>query len=133
MQAALSSGLATGGAHLDASFACAHHADGRAPFNVANHPWRKPSPGMILAAGYLMNLDLAHSWIVGDRASDIATGRAARLAGGILIAPRHDDPERQRASVLAAPDFLVDLSTSLDAAVARLLAERRLGVPHGAG
>ena len=126
VQAALSSALANAGAHLDATFACAHHADGGAPFNIADHRWRKPSPGMILAAGSRMKLDLAHSWIVGDHASDIATGRAAHLAGGILISPQQDDPERQVVAALKAPGFIVELSASLGAAVSRLLAERRL-------
>ena len=43
--------LTQAGARLDAVFACAHHADGKAPFNIADHPWRKPNPGMIVAAG----------------------------------------------------------------------------------
>jgi histidinol phosphatase-like enzyme len=33
-------------------------------FDIANHPWRKQNPGMIIAAGEQMKLDLAHSWIV---------------------------------------------------------------------
>ncbi len=74
VQAVLSRALAKAGAHLDATLAWAHHAAGSAPFKIADHPWRKPSPGMILAAGSRMKLDLAHSWIVGDFAADIATG-----------------------------------------------------------
>ena len=84
VQAAIASALAQAGARLDAVFACAHHADGKAPLNVADHPWRKPNPGMIVAAAERMKLDLAHSWIAGDRASDLAAGKAAGLAGGIL-------------------------------------------------
>jgi D-glycero-D-manno-heptose 1,7-bisphosphate phosphatase len=134
VQALLSRALAKEGARLDATFACAHHAGGGAPFNVANHPWRKPSPGMILAAGSRMKLDLAHSWIVGDRASDIATGHAAHLAGGILISPDEDDPERHAVQALKAPEFIVDIAPSLEVAVSRLLAAGRLGAPaHGAG
>ena len=134
VQAALSRALAKAGAHLDATLACAHHADGSAPFNIADHPWRKPSPGMILAAGSRMKLDLAHSWIVGDRAADIATGRAAHLAGGILLSPRADDPDRQAARGLEAPDFIVEISASLEAAVSLLLAQGRLsGEARGAG
>ena len=134
VQAALSRALAKAGAHLDATLACAHHADGSAPFNIADHPWRKPSPGMILAAGSRMKLDLAHSWIVGDRAADIATGRAAHLAGGILISPQADDPDRQAARGLEAPDFIVEISASLEAAVSLLLAQGRLRAQaRGAG
>ena len=44
VQTVLSTALAQAGGHLDAVLACAHHADGRAPLNVADHPWRKPNP-----------------------------------------------------------------------------------------
>jgi D-glycero-D-manno-heptose 1,7-bisphosphate phosphatase len=132
VQGALSAALANDGAHVDAVFACAHNADGSAPFNVADHPWRKPNPGMVLAAGRRMKLDLSHSWIVGDRASDIAAGRAAHLAGGILISPRQDDPERQAVTGLKAQGFIVDISVSLEDAVSLLLSQGRLsaGTPQ---
>jgi len=38
---------------------------------------RKPKPGMLLAASADFNVDLAQSFMVGDRASDIEAGRAA--------------------------------------------------------
>ncbi len=38
---------------------------------------RKPNPGMLLDAAAAWELDLAASYMVGDRASDIACGRAA--------------------------------------------------------
>jgi D-glycero-D-manno-heptose 1,7-bisphosphate phosphatase len=38
---------------------------------------RKPRPGMLLDAAADMNLDLAASYMVGDRWSDVAAGRAA--------------------------------------------------------
>jgi D-glycero-D-manno-heptose 1,7-bisphosphate phosphatase len=112
--------------------ACAHHADGKAPLNVADHPWRKPNPGMIVAAAERMKLDLAHSWIAGDRASDLAAGKAAGLAGGILIAPRVDDAERAAAMRLRSADFAVDVASSLADAVTALLATGRLTLPSSA-
>jgi D-glycero-D-manno-heptose 1,7-bisphosphate phosphatase len=130
VQGALTAALANDGVHVDAVFACAHHADGSAPFNIADHPWRKPNPGMILAAGRWMRLDLSHSWIVGDRASDIAAGRAARLEGGILVSPRKDDPERNPATALTTVAFAVEISASLEDAVSLLLSQGRL-VPEG--
>ncbi len=133
VQDALAAALEQNGARLDAVFACAHHAEGRAPFNVADHPWRKPNPGMILAAGERMKLDLQQSWIVGDRSSDIAAGRAANLAGGILVSPHQHDPERPAAIGLNGEHFAVDIAPSLADAVARLLTPGRLGVatPRG--
>ena len=123
VQAALADALTQAGARLDAVFACAHHADGQAPFDIVDHPWRKPNPGMIITAGELMKLDLARSWIVGDRASDIAAGLAARLAGGVLVSARDDDPELQPAAALASKQFAVDITASLADAVALLVAE----------
>jgi D-glycero-D-manno-heptose 1,7-bisphosphate phosphatase len=126
VQAALAAALASAAAHVDAVFACAHHAEGSAPFNVADHPWRKPNPGMLVEAGRQMKIDLAHSWIVGDRSSDIAAGRAAHLEGAILISPREDDPERQAAMGVKAQDFFVDVTASLEDAVSLLLTGGRL-------
>ena len=126
VQAAIESALAETGARLDAVFACAHHADGKPPLNVADHPWRKPNPGMIVAAAERMKLDLAHSWIAGDRASDLAAGRAAGLAGGILISPRAEDAERAAAMGLRGGEFAVDVAPSLADAVAVLLSRGRL-------
>ena len=132
VQAAIASALSESGARLDAVFACAHHADGKAPLNIADHPWRKPNPGMIIAAAERMKLDLAHSWIAGDRASDIAAGKAAGLAGGILISQRADDAERTAAMQLRSGEFAVDVAFSLADAVTLLLAHGGLTVTSSA-
>jgi D-glycero-D-manno-heptose 1,7-bisphosphate phosphatase len=38
---------------------------------------RKPKPGMILALAAKYNIQLAESWMIGDRESDILAGKAA--------------------------------------------------------
>jgi D-glycero-D-manno-heptose 1,7-bisphosphate phosphatase len=38
---------------------------------------RKPAPGMLLEAAAEHNLDLAASWVIGDKSSDMGAGRAA--------------------------------------------------------
>ena len=48
-------------------------------------PRRKPAPGMILEAARDHSLDLARSYIVGDKADDITCGHNAGLAGGVLV------------------------------------------------
>ena len=131
VQAAISAALANAGARVDAVFACAYHTDGSAPLNIADHPWRKPNPGMIVAAGKRMKLDLSRSWIVGDRASDLAAGHAAHLEGGILLSPREDGPEREAAIELKAERFIVDISGSLEDAVSLLFSRGRLGAAGG--
>jgi D-glycero-D-manno-heptose 1,7-bisphosphate phosphatase len=124
VQAALSATLAGDGAHLDAVFACAYHADGSGPLRLDGHAWRKPNPGMIIAAGRGMNVDLSRSWIVGDRAHDLAAGATAGLAGGTLVAPA--DGERQQALRLASPQFIVETTANAAAALALLIDSRRL-------
>ena len=79
-----------------------------------------------------MKLDLAHSWIAGDRASDLAAGKAAGLAGGILISPRSDDGERTATMRLRSAEFAVEVAPSLVDAVALLLARGRLTLSSSA-
>ena len=78
--------LAACGARLDAVYACAYHAEAKPPFREADHAWRKPNSGMLDAAAADLGLDLSGSWVVGDRASDLAAGAGAGLAGGTLVA-----------------------------------------------
>lgn len=65
--------------------ACAYHEHGRPPLDVADHPMRKPNPGMLLRARAALDIDLARSIIVGDKASDMEAGRRAGVAAGWLI------------------------------------------------
>ena len=124
VQAVLASALAGAGARLDAVLACAYHADGKEPLRIAAHPWRKPRSGMILAAAKRMNLDLSRSWIVGDKAEDLATGAAARLAGGTLLAA--DDSVRRQLSCLERTGFAAATAAGLADAAAALIETGRL-------
>jgi len=124
VQKALSAVLAAAGARLDAVLACAYHAKGLGSLRVDGHPWRKPNPGMIFAAGGSMNLDLSRSWIVGDKAHDLAAGAAAGLAGGTLVSP--DDREREEASLLASARFVVEMAVNPADALAGLTESGRL-------
>jgi D-glycero-D-manno-heptose 1,7-bisphosphate phosphatase len=55
---------------LDAIYVCYHD-------NADNCACRKPAPGMLLAAAKEHAIDLPRSFMVGDRATDIAAGQAA--------------------------------------------------------
>jgi len=44
---------------------------------AANSPRRKPEPGMLLEAAEKWNIDLASSWMIGDRRSDVVAGKRA--------------------------------------------------------
>ena len=61
---------------------------------------RKPEPGMILDAAQALGLDLARSWLVGDRWRDIDCGKRAGLRT-VFIDLGHAETLRE------LPDFIV--------------------------
>ncbi len=69
--------LEEGGARLDGIYACLHGPE-------AGCACRKPKPGLILQAARDLDLDLARSYIVGDRFKDLETGANAGVPKGIL-------------------------------------------------
>jgi len=119
VQQALSAQLAAAEAHLDAVLACAYHAEGQGPLRLGNHPWRKPNPGMVLEAASRLNINLARSWIVGDRAHDLAAGQAGWLPGGTLLSS--DPNERRAALALDEGGFTVEIAQNLSEAVGLLI------------
>ena len=80
----LQSLLASQGASLDGIYYCPYHPEGVIPKYRRDSDWRKPKPGMLLAAAQEMDLDLASSWMVGNSQSDVDAGRSAGC-GTILI------------------------------------------------
>jgi D-glycero-D-manno-heptose 1,7-bisphosphate phosphatase len=104
VEARLAALLSAGAAGLDLVLACPFHP-AAAPYRVEEHPCRKPRPGMLLRAAELLDLDLAGSWIVGDKASDLAAGKAAGLAGGLLVETGYGRTEKAAASSLAESGF----------------------------
>lgn len=67
---------------LDDLYVCFHD-------NADNCACRKPKPGMLLSAAEKWDIALADSWMVGDRRTDVAAGRAAGCRT-VLIAAADD-------------------------------------------
>ncbi len=67
-------------------YACPFHPKGSVPEYTREHPWRKPAPGMLLAAAEEHAIDLATSWMIGDQPRDAEAGRAAGCRT-ILVGP----------------------------------------------
>ena len=78
-----------------------------------DHPHRKPNPGMLLRAGKALTLDLNRSWLVGDKASDIAAARNAGLAGAMLVLTGYGSKERTESEALVRPGFDVRIGSSI--------------------
>jgi D-glycero-D-manno-heptose 1,7-bisphosphate phosphatase len=69
--------LALEDARIDAVYASPHHEHALGEYAVADHPERKPNPGMLLRAAEEHGLDLSRSWMVGDKELDLEAGRRA--------------------------------------------------------
>ena len=63
--------------YLDGVYHCPHHPDGVIPELAVRCHCRKPQPGMLLQAAADLDLDLEHSWFIGDILDDIEAGNRA--------------------------------------------------------
>ncbi len=102
------------GGRIQAILHCPHHPDDGCGC-------RKPAPGMILQAQARFGLDLERTVMIGDRATDIASGRRAGCGGAILVqSGLHDDRSRLQQMGIQ-PDLI---AADLAAAVRALLSRR---------
>lgn len=109
--------LAGQNVRLDAVLACPFHPQGLGPYGAANHPWRKPNPGMLYEAAKLLNLTLTESVMIGDKASDQRAACQAQLALGIHVLTGHGEREQELARAVAAGSFTVHVVSRADEAV----------------
>jgi D-glycero-D-manno-heptose 1,7-bisphosphate phosphatase len=82
--------LAASGGRIDDWRYCPSHPDGVVPAYARSDPWRKPEPGMLLDLIAHHDIDLAGSFLIGDRDSDLEAARRAgitayRFDGGNLL------------------------------------------------
>jgi D-glycero-D-manno-heptose 1,7-bisphosphate phosphatase len=93
--AELAAYAAAGGARVDGWFYCPHHPRATVPGFAIDCDCRKPKPGLVRQAERLHPLDLARSFVVGDKHVDIelAAGVGAR---GVLVQTGHGAAELAR-------------------------------------
>ncbi|MDO9337792.1 MAG: HAD family hydrolase [Caulobacter sp.] len=74
--------LAADGAHIDRIYFCPFHEEAaEARYRQANHPDRKPNPGMLLRALGDFGIDPARALMIGDKPADMQAARAAGIDG----------------------------------------------------
>ncbi|MEI6056067.1 MAG: HAD family hydrolase [Lentisphaerota bacterium] len=80
--------LALAGVGVDAYYYCPHHPKGKVQEYAIKCDCRKPAPGMILQAVNNFDIDLAKSFLIGDKMSDIGVAENAGCLG-ILVKTGH--------------------------------------------
>lgn len=116
IHAALLTALAAAGITLTAAYYCLHHPAGSEAGLGGPCRCRKPAPAFLFEARDAHGIDLGASWMVGDRDSDIACGRAA---GVRTILVRGEGPPSEPPADAVVPD--------LAAAARVILGEDRAG------
>lgn len=105
------------GAYLDDVRICPHHPEtgweGEVPELKIACDCRKPEPGLLFEAARFHNIDLARSWMIGDRYCDIVAGRRAGTRTA-LVWTGFAGSDRDRYEVAADREF-ADLETAIAA------------------
>tara|TARA_R110002110_G_scaffold162046_1_gene361078 strand:+ start:493 stop:1137 length:645 start_codon:yes stop_codon:yes gene_type:complete len=107
VEAEIARQLSAQGVHTDLTIACAFHEDHTPDFGDAQARWRKPGPAMLELGASMVSADLAASWMVGDRASDIGAAANAGLTGAIHVQTGHGAKASEAALALAQEGFVV--------------------------
>jgi D-glycero-D-manno-heptose 1,7-bisphosphate phosphatase len=101
--------LEASGARLDAIYYCAHHPSvGEPPYQL-DCDCRKPRPGLLLRAARDYDIDLANSWMVGDRYSDIELAANAGVKSALVLSGYgRGEWEHQRDNWSTQPDLVAE-------------------------
>jgi D-glycero-D-manno-heptose 1,7-bisphosphate phosphatase len=95
------------GARIDALYYCPHHPEvGDPPYRIVCS-CRKPGTGMLKMAEKALGINLASSFVVGDKCSDIETGKNAG-SGTVLVLTGYGRTEIRRCTGNKAPDHVAD-------------------------
>ncbi|MBV8781167.1 MAG: HAD family hydrolase [Phycisphaerae bacterium] len=96
---------------------CPYHPQAPVDKYRVDSDCRKPKPGMLLAAAIEMDLDLGHSWLIGDAARDVEAGKAAGCRAILFNERSLPMSPAARATPRVPPDFV---ATSLAEAMAHI-------------
>jgi D-glycero-D-manno-heptose 1,7-bisphosphate phosphatase len=84
VQRSLADQIASAGARFDGVYACVHHPTlGKPPYR-RECDCRKPRPGLLRQAEAELGADLARSWVVGDRHSDLQLAWSVGARGALV-------------------------------------------------
>jgi len=112
------------GPHIDGFYFCPHHPNANVKQYRVVCDCRKPEPGLILKASLDFYIDTGKSYMVGDRITDIAAGKAADCTTIQVMSGLHEAPTIQTAHPIdptLEPDYACrDLSAATQWILARM-------------
>ena len=116
------------GAGLDGVYYCPHHpSEGVAPY-VIRCQCRKPNSGLVERAVRDLNLDLMHSYVVGDQGTDMQLARRAGIKGILIQNGGADRASTRSAGMKTDCDFIArDLWDAASWILERALPTKVLG------
>ncbi len=94
---------------LDGIYFCPHHPDAVDAQYRQQCDCRKPQPGMLLAAQQQLNIDMAASYMVGDKLDDMLAGNAAGVGIKVLVRTGKKVTDESTAAADWVIDSLADL------------------------
>ena len=94
-EAHLRADFAAHGAAVDALYSCPHAPE-------AGCACRKPATGMLERARAEHGLDVAKSWVIGDKASDVELARRAGCRAARVLCGAEPERGEERAEIVAA-------------------------------
>ncbi|MBE3469987.1 D-glycero-beta-D-manno-heptose 1,7-bisphosphate 7-phosphatase [Enterobacter cloacae complex sp. P15RS] len=91
--------LADRGVDLDGIYYCPHHPQGTVEAYRQTCDCRKPHPGMFISAQEFLHIDMAASYMVGDKLEDMQAAAAAGVGTKVLVRTgKPVTPEAENAS-----------------------------------
>lgn len=95
------------GAHIDRFEYCPHHpTEGIAPYRI-ECDCRKPRPGMLERIAEQFQIALPHSFVVGDKLSDIELGKAVGATTMLVLTGYGEASLQEARAGNVHPDFIV--------------------------
>ncbi len=105
--------LADRGVDLDGIYFCPHHPEGTVEEFRQTCDCRKPQPGMFISARDHLHIDMAASYMVGDKLEDMQAAAAANVGTKILV--RTGKPVTAEAE--SAADWVINSLADLPSAL----------------
>jgi D-glycero-D-manno-heptose 1,7-bisphosphate phosphatase len=108
--------LESEGARIDAVYFCPHHPEAGNTHYTRECDCRKPKTGLIDKAVRELDIDIKHSYLVGDKWSDVELAQRAGVHDVLVTSGfSADDPGNKRAGNVRDPEFIAhSLSDAAD-------------------